>query len=59
IQSLLCVLLIQPWGVIGAAVARSCGLLVWNLLLLRTVYNKLSINPTVFGKFNHAGNKGS
>ncbi|HEY9403932.1 MAG TPA: oligosaccharide flippase family protein [Pyrinomonadaceae bacterium] len=59
IQSLLCVLLIQPWGVIGAAVARSCGLLAWNLLLLRTVYNKLSINPTVFGKFNHTGNKGS
>ena len=59
IQSLLCVLLIQPWGIIGAAVARSCGLLVWNLLLLRTAYNKLSINPTVFGKFNYARNKGS
>lgn len=59
IQGLLCALLIQPWGVVGAAVARSCGLIVWNILLLRTAYNKLSINPTVFGKFDSARNKSS
>jgi O-antigen/teichoic acid export membrane protein len=59
IQSLFCALLVQPWGVTGAAVARSCGLIVWNLVLLHTAYNKLSINPTVFGKFDFARNKSS
>ncbi|MGH9942588.1 MAG: oligosaccharide flippase family protein [Pyrinomonadaceae bacterium] len=59
IQGILCALLIRPWGVIGAAVAHSGGLIVWNLLLLHTTYNKLSINPTVFGRFDRARNKSS
>lgn len=55
IKVLLCALLIQPWGAIGAAVARTGSLIAWNLLLLYLVHKKLAINPTVFGRFPFAG----
>ena len=59
IKILLCALLIQTRGVVGAAFARSGSLIVWNLLLLRSVYKKLSINPTAFGKLSLSGRDGS
>ena len=58
IKILLCALLIKSRGVVGAAFARSVSLIAWNLLLLRFVYKKLAINPTVFGKLSLEGRDG-
>jgi len=58
IKLILCALFIPRWGPSGAAVARSGSLLAWNLILLHSVYKKLAINPTVFGKLNLTGRDG-
>ncbi|MDQ3818633.1 MAG: flippase [Acidobacteriota bacterium] len=50
IKILLCALLIERLGAAGAAFARSGSLVAWNLLLARSVYKKLTINPTALGR---------
>jgi O-antigen/teichoic acid export membrane protein len=47
---LLSALLIPRWGAEGAAVARTCGLVAWNVLLAFWVYRRLGINATFLGR---------
>jgi len=58
IKLILCALFIPRWGASGAAVARTGSLIAWNLILLRFVYKKLAINPTVFGRLSPGGRDG-
>ncbi len=41
--------LIPAWGVVGAAVASTLTLLLWNLLFAVFVYREMGIRPTVIG----------
>lgn len=45
---ILCILLIPRLDAIGAAVATSCALIVWNLMLWRSVRTNLGIESTAF-----------
>jgi len=48
-------MLIPKWGMEGAAVATSCSMLVWNILLVIWAYNKIGIHSTVLGKIKFLG----
>ena len=47
VVAILCLILIPLWGSVGAAVASSAGLLVWNLLLFVWVYRKTGLVSTL------------
>jgi len=42
----LCLILIPKHGAIGAAIAVSCGIVVWNLVLGYLVHSKVKIRPS-------------
>ena len=44
----LCLLLVPPMGVLGAALASTVSLLLWNLKLAGKVSSHLSLRPTLF-----------
>jgi O-antigen/teichoic acid export membrane protein len=46
----LSVILIPPFGIVGAAVAKGVTVAVWNLLLLRQVKRRLGFYPTAFSR---------
>ncbi|WP_428920797.1 flippase [Marinobacter sp. DUT-3] len=45
---LLCLMLIPSFGAVGAAIAVSISIVVWNLVLAYFVFQKLKIRPTAF-----------
>ncbi|MFW6295651.1 MAG: flippase [Halothece sp.] len=42
---------ISQWGAEGAALATVISTVIWNIILVVFVYQKLGIYPTAFGKF--------
>jgi O-antigen/teichoic acid export membrane protein len=48
---LLNITLIPPFGMIGAALASSSIVVIWNLAMYWNVRQRLKIDPTVFGWF--------
>lgn len=48
INAILCLLLIPSWGTIGAAVAASVGLIVWNVYFLIQSRKLTGIDTTIF-----------
>lgn len=47
LNAALCLILIPPWGIEGAAVASAAGLALWNVLLSRYVGRRLAITSTI------------
>ena len=45
-------LLVQHWGVEGAAIATTTSMILWNIILIIQVRRKLGIDPTILGKLN-------
>lgn len=41
--------LIPLWGVIGAAIATSAALIIWNILLVYWVYKRTGLRTTAIG----------
>lgn len=46
------IMLIPPFGIAGAALATSCTLVIWNIILWRAVHCKLGIETMPFNLFN-------
>jgi O-antigen/teichoic acid export membrane protein len=46
---MLSLLFIPRWGMIGAALAATTTLILWNVLLVAMVRQRLRISPTIFG----------
>jgi O-antigen/teichoic acid export membrane protein len=43
-------LLIPPWGLVGAATAKTSSMVLWNVLLAIWVYKRIGIHSTVLGR---------
>jgi O-antigen/teichoic acid export membrane protein len=41
--------LIPRYGILGAAIATTTSMMLWNGILVFEVWSKLEIDPTVFG----------
>lgn len=50
VNVILNILLIPQLGILGAAIATSCGTITWDILLVIQVYRRLHIGPTIAGK---------
>ena len=46
----LCLFLIPPYGIIGAAVATTTSTVIWNLMLVYYVRTSLGIDSTIIGR---------
>jgi O-antigen/teichoic acid export membrane protein len=47
INTLLCMLLIPRYGILGGALASTAGLVIWNLVLAWEVQRRLQLTPTI------------
>jgi len=50
------VILIPLWGIEGAAIATATSLIIWNIILLMRVREKLGLNSTALGKISKKEN---
>jgi O-antigen/teichoic acid export membrane protein len=49
-----CLLLVPRWGLEGAAIAYTIGMVVWNLWMVLVLYRKAGIHGTVLGPFGRS-----
>jgi O-antigen/teichoic acid export membrane protein len=48
--AVLLVLLVPPWGVIGASIATAAGIATWNIGLVILAWSRKQIDPTILGR---------
>jgi O-antigen/teichoic acid export membrane protein len=47
---ILLILLVPPWGVIGASVATAAGVATWNIGMVQLAWSRKRIDPTIVGR---------